>query len=132
MHYSRQRKVILEVVKSINNHPTAEMVYKESKEKLDSIGIATVYRNLKALSEKGDIRRIKSLDGKDYFDGMLEEHYHARCRECGALTNIYITDEKVLEKAKIALESVFGFDAKDIELENILFNHICSDCKKTL
>ena len=72
MNYSRQRNLILDIVKNTTSHPTAEWVYQEAKKELPSIGIATVYRNLNTLVELGEVRRLSSGDGQDRFDGMVD------------------------------------------------------------
>ena len=58
MNYSKQRELILAIVKNTKVHPTAEWVYQEAKKEMPSIGIATVYRNLNALAERGEFKRI--------------------------------------------------------------------------
>ena len=62
MKYSRQRNIILDIVKNSYDHPTAETVYKLARKELPSIGIATVYRNLNQLVDSGEVIRI-SLPG---------------------------------------------------------------------
>lgn len=129
MNYSRQRKVILEVVKNHYDHPTADMIYKEAKKQLNSIGIATVYRNLKALEDAGEIRRIKTVDGKDCFDGRVKKHYHTRCKKCGMLKDLFIEDESQLSRVKEDMQKVLGAENMELELEETLFSYICDDCK---
>ena len=58
MNYSRQRELILNIVKGTKGHPTAEWVYRQAKKDIPTIGIATVYRNLNAMVEMGTLRRI--------------------------------------------------------------------------
>ena len=52
-----QRQVILEEVKKINTHPTADVIYNLVRERLPRISLGTVYRNLEILSKNlGTIR----------------------------------------------------------------------------
>ena len=98
MNYSRQRNLILDIVKNTSSHPTAEWIYQEAKKELPSIGIATVYRNLNTLADLGEIRRLSSGDGQDRFDGMADEHFHMKCRCCGGLVDLEPEgEEKLLE-----------------------------------
>src|SRR5260221_14702444 len=55
---SRQRDVVLAVVRSTMDHPTAEWVYRQARRNLPRISLGTVYRNLKKLASEGLIREI--------------------------------------------------------------------------
>ena len=43
--YSRQRELILNSLRNRTDHPTADVLYKDLKNDMPAIGIATVYRN---------------------------------------------------------------------------------------
>lgn len=88
MYYSRQRACILEAVQHSGNHPTAEEVYRLVKPVLPTIGLATVYRNLRTLAEAGHIRRVTMPDGVDRFEGRLQAHDHLICERCGRVVDV--------------------------------------------
>ena len=46
MRYSHQRELVLEAVKSVKTHPTADMVYDSLREENPHLSLGTVYRNL--------------------------------------------------------------------------------------
>ena len=50
-NYSRQREIILETLKEVNIHPTAEELYKLVNRKYPKISKSTVYRNINILVE---------------------------------------------------------------------------------
>ena len=50
---SRQRDVVLAIVRSTMDHPTAEWVYRQARRRLPRISLGTVYRNLKQLAARG-------------------------------------------------------------------------------
>lgn len=130
MNYSRQRNIVLDIVKKSYDHPTAEEVYALAVKGLPTIGIATVYRNLNQLAEVGEIKRIHVMDGSDRFDGHLEEHYHMVCKCCGRLTDLH-TDEEVIKDIKDKICS--GFNVKSdttIELAPIVLKGTCEQCEK--
>ena len=60
-NYSKQREEILNVVKEMRNHPTAEEIYEISKETIPNISLGTVYRNLNTLVNEKLIRKIKEV-----------------------------------------------------------------------
>ncbi len=85
---TKQRKVILEVLKNIRTHPTADEVYQMVKKTVPNMSLGTVYRNLEILSQCGLIRKIETGGGPKRFDGNINDHQHVRCIECGRLDDI--------------------------------------------
>ena len=51
--YSKQREQILETVKSMDVHPSADDIYSHVRKELPQISLGTVYRNLNQLVEIG-------------------------------------------------------------------------------
>ena len=130
MNYSRQRNVIMEIMKNTYAHPTADEVYEQAVKKMPGMGIATVYRNLNQLAEAGEIVRIPIEDGKDRFDGQLEPHYHMLCKECGSLVDLH-SDSEEIEKLKSIMAEAFKLKPDDIEFAPIVLRGICDKCSKT-
>jgi Fur family ferric uptake transcriptional regulator len=96
---SRQRELILEIVRSTMDHPTAEWVYKQARRRLPHIGLGTVYRNLKELAGEGTIRELHSGGEPARFDGNTGRHYHIRCVSCGRVNDLPISVDKAFEEA---------------------------------
>lgn len=132
MNYSKQRELILNILKGTDAHPTAEWVYQEAKKVMPTIGIATVYRNLNALAEMGTCNKIKTLSGQDRFDGMTERHFHAECRCCGRLMDLKMVSEKAQENLMQMVAETFGEEGARYTLPTILLEGLCEDCKKSV
>lgn len=90
---TRQRRIILEEMKKIRPHPNACEVYDAVKCRLPHISLATVYRNLEILSEKGMVRKIVISGRQKRFDIDAGAHYHAHCLRCGAIVDIAAISE---------------------------------------
>ena len=119
--YSRQREAILQLLKSRTDHPTAETLYFDMKKKIPDISLATVYRNLKLLSEEGDILKL-TLETSDRFDGNPNPHYHFYCLKCKHVSDL---DETYNE----SLNNDFNKDGKYmIYGHNLYFYGICDHC----
>lgn len=88
LKYSRQREEIKKFLMERKDHPTAEVVYRNVRERCPSISLATVYRNLSLLADTGEIARLRIGDGTDHFDADTSPHYHFVCTECGAVMDI--------------------------------------------
>ena len=87
---TRQRAVVLEVIRSDKCHHTADEIFKLAKELLPGISRGTVYNNLKALEEEKIIRRISGDGGADRYDSAFKPHGHIICTECGRVWDFAI------------------------------------------
>jgi len=96
--HTRQRQVILEVVQSTMDHPTADWVYRRARRRLPRISLGTVYRNLKYLAEEGAIREIHAGGHPARFDGNTGRHYHIRCLGCGRVNDLPMSVDTRLEE----------------------------------
>ena len=76
---TRQRELVLEVVRSTMDHPTADWVHRQARRRLPRISLATVYRNLKRLAAEGLIREMHAGGQGTRFDGNTGERF--RCCE---------------------------------------------------
>lgn len=119
-----QREMVLNAVKALRNHPTAEEVFFKIFEEHPSIGKGTVYRNLNILAEEGTIRRVEVPEGPDHFDHTLKEHYHVRCVKCN---KVFDVDMDAVADLKQCIHDAHGIKFLDYD---ILFKGICSNCQK--
>jgi len=82
-----QKSFILDYLRSVKTHPSAETVYKEVKKKLPSISQGTVYRVLNNFKEKGEVLAIDTKDTV-HFDGDITDHAHFICEKCGNVFDV--------------------------------------------
>ena len=87
---TKQRAIILEVLRSDKRHHTAEEIFELAKEKLPGISRATVYNNLHALEAEEMIRKISGDGGPDRYDNSFIPHGHLICSVCGGVFDIDI------------------------------------------
>ena len=66
---TRQRAVILEELRKVKTHPTADELYSIVRERLPRISLGTVYRNLDFLTESKEILKLESAGSIRRFDG---------------------------------------------------------------
>lgn len=86
---TRQRTLILEILKGSCDHPTAETIYLEARRALPNISLGTVYRNLNFLREQGLAREIRPAgESSSRFDGNCRPHAHFYCTECRTMTDL--------------------------------------------
>ena len=85
---TKQRQIILEVLRSTNTHPTADWIYDQVRQAVPRISLGTVYRNLRVLKEMGDIQELNYGSTYSRFDGKVEPHYHFVCNGCSSVLDI--------------------------------------------
>jgi Fe2+ or Zn2+ uptake regulation protein len=108
---TRQRSVILDILRETSTHPTAEMIYQNARRVLPNISLGTVYRNLNFLRDQGTVREIRpSEGGSSRFDGADKPHAHFHCVHCNALLDIplpsHLENFRFEEEERIATVSV--------------------------
>ncbi|HFQ79833.1 MAG TPA: transcriptional repressor [Desulfobacterales bacterium] len=103
MRMTRQRKVILERLRSVTSHPTADEMYEMVRQDLPKISLGTVYRNLELMSEEGVVLKIDVGGSKKRFDGNTSTHYHLRCLNCGRVDDLHMEPVKGVEAEAAAL-----------------------------
>lgn len=96
---TRQREVVLSVVRSTMDHPSAEWVYRQARRKMPRISLGTVYRNLKRLAADGLIREIHAGSQGARFDGNTGDHHHVRCVGCGRVNDLPLSVDTGREEA---------------------------------
>lgn len=117
-----QRKVILEELKAMKTHPTADELFHAVRQKLPKISLGTVYRNLESLSDAGYIQKLERTVGPKRFEANLTPHLHIRCKQCGAIEDI----GKPAGLAAWLREKIqSGYQDIDHDLE---LSGICPDC----
>jgi Fur family transcriptional regulator, ferric uptake regulator len=119
---TKQRKVILEELKKVTSHPTADQLHQMVRKRLPQISIATVYRNLEILSEEGLVLKMDVAGTQRRFDGTPENHYHIRCSMCGKVDDVHIGLVASLE------ETAGKSSGYRVLSHTVEFTGICPEC----
>ena len=119
-----QCALVLETVRRLRRHVTADEVFEEISKEHPNIGRGTVYRNLQRLCEQGEIRKIEVPEGADCYDHILPPHYHIRCIKCGKMFDV---DMPYINNLEENVKDLHGFTEVS---HDIMFKGICSDCLK--
>ena len=80
------RRVVLEVVRGTESHPTAEAVHRMVRRRLPRVSLGTVYRNLRLLVAEGLVKEVPGPHAR--FDGNTSEHHHFTCLGCGRIVDV--------------------------------------------
>lgn len=120
---SKQRKVILEELRKVKTHPTADEVYDMVRKTIPRISLGTVYRNLEFLCSKGLVLKLGAPGEQKRFDGTPEPHPHIRCTICTRVVDV----ECDVPVPEIPQEEAHGFKILNTNVE---FVGICPACQE--
>ncbi|MFC1812383.1 Fur family transcriptional regulator [Thermodesulfobacteriota bacterium] len=124
LRMTQQRKVVLEELKQMDNHPSADEIYEKVRLRLPRISLGTVYRNLEVLSELGEIQKLELSGALKRFDWNTQKHYHIRCLSCNRVDDAPIAPLNELEN-ELYEATVF-----EIIGHNLEFTGLCPECSK--
>lgn len=121
---TNQRDLILETFLSTEGHLTSEDLYGLVHKQDDSIGLTTIYRTLKVLTEAGLASEVRFGDGKTYYEHLYdhEHHDHMICTACGRVIEFFSPD---IESLQDEMADKFGFRPTHHSLR---MWGLCSDC----
>ncbi|AVM01157.1 transcriptional repressor [Gordonia iterans] len=120
---TRQRSAIADLLTRTDDFLSAQQLHDQLVARGDSIGLTTVYRNLQALVDAGQVDAIWDGSGETrYRHCSAEHHHHLVCRDCG--TTVEIQADPV-EKWAATVARTHGF--QDISHTVEIFG-TCTDC----
>ena len=121
MRFSKQRNLIINIIKARRDHPTADMIYLSCREIDPNISLGTVYRNLGQLAESGEIITLETKDKRLHYDGDVSRHSHFICEDCGKIVDLFKPAETPNELVELGL-TVTG--------EKCIYYGRCAGCNK--
>jgi Fur family ferric uptake transcriptional regulator len=130
MRMTNQRRVILEELRKVDTHPTADGVYALARRRLPRVSLATVYRNLELLSEEDVIQRIASGSGPRRYDGNAAHHHHVRCERCGCVADVPARSVKAsirIDAKCVCKECGFVVNGHRLDLVGL-----CAKCRRAV
>lgn len=121
---TQQRQVILEELRKVTTHPTADEVCQTVRQRMPHISLGTVYRNLEILAANGLIQKLELTGHQMRFDGNADYHHHVRCCNCGRVADLPAKPIGV-PLGEIQLMTDFAITGYRVE-----FLGLCPECNK--
>lgn len=118
-----QRMTVLEMILDRTDHPTADQVYEQVRERIQTISRTTVYRILDTLVELGLITKICHHGSAARFDPRIHQHHHLICLHCEKIIDV---DEKRLNDVAWPDIRGHGFEIRDYHIH---FRGVCAACR---
>lgn len=117
-----QRLVINRMLRSRDQHVTAEEVLGAVTQTLPGTSLPTVYATLELFEQLGIVRRVNSAGGAVLFDSRTADHHHAICRSCGAVQDV---DEPVELTGALRAAAAAGFTP---DRAAVVVDGLCAAC----
>ncbi|MFH0944123.1 MAG: Fur family transcriptional regulator [Planctomycetota bacterium] len=118
-----QRRIILDRVLDLDNHPTADTVCDFISRQHPTISRTTVYRTLETLVRLGVITKACHPGSVVRYDGRIEVHHHLICMRCEEVIDI---SDEFLDAVRLPDTSKLGFEVTDHRVQ--LRGH-CRRCR---
>ncbi len=85
---THQRQIIYDVLRSTEGHPSPEEVYAEVRQRIPSISLATVYKNLHLFIGSGIFQQVSLHHGSMRVETNQARHHHLLCTRCKAIADV--------------------------------------------
>jgi Fur family peroxide stress response transcriptional regulator len=120
-----QRHAILKVLACSVAHPSAENIHADLINLYPTMSLATVYKTLNLLKQKGEVLELEFSELGNRYDGNRPyPHPHVICTECGTIIDPSVLD---LEEITSEMMKTTGFKILTHRLD---FYGICPACQK--
>lgn len=122
---SRARDAVLDLLAGNDCCASAQEIFDELRRRRRSVGLATVYRVLDLLQEKGLVQRLDFGDLARYEPVLPtgEHHHHLVCAECGKVEPFA---DDPLERALDRLSGRLGYA---LEAHDVVLRGSCAQCR---
>lgn len=120
-----QRRVVLECVYDLDNHPTADAVFAAAASRMPEISRTTVYRILERMARIGVITKTCHPGRVVRFDPRPEIHHHLVCLRCDGVVDFF--DDR-LDALALPDTSKTGFTIADFRVQ---MRGVCDPCRES-
>jgi len=87
---TRQKRALAAVLESSDTFRSAQELYTELRANGENVGLTTVYNQLRALAETGEVDVLRSDEGESLYRRCAtgDHHHHLVCRRCGRTVEV--------------------------------------------
>jgi len=121
---SVQRQLLQRIIEQSRDHPTALVVFEKARAQMPTISLGTVYRNLQLLVDQGVLLERKNGNQPARYEANRQRHYHISCVECGALEDLSVPYQEVLDRR---VQRMVRYRLQEHRME---FYGVCPRCQE--
>ncbi len=86
---SVKRTAVRDIVSELDSFLSAQEIHHLLRDKGESVGLSTVYRNLQTLADDDEVDTLRNEEGEVlYRKCSPKHHHHLVCRSCGRVEEI--------------------------------------------
>ncbi|HCY00232.1 MAG TPA: transcriptional repressor [Bacteroidales bacterium] len=112
-----QRIAVLDALKAINGHPTAENIIDFIRKNHPNIAIGTVYKTLETFTEKKLIKKVKTDKDVMRYEIAAPNHHHLYCADSDRIEDFYDDEINAMLSNYFAKKKIPNFTIQDIKLQ---------------
>ena len=116
---TRQKELVAQELKEINSFFNAEELYEKIKKKDSTIGMATIYRYLKEVNDKGELFAY-TCKRRTVYSKREKSHCHFECEKTGKIIHFEVDNIDFLKDKIPGTITSFQLEVKGI----------CDNCNK--
>ena len=121
-----QRIAICRFALQSRDHPTAQRTYAEVKKVHPPVSLATVYKTLQILTERGLVQELDLPESQARFDSYVEPHVNLICVQCGDIQD-FDDDAARQLVVRVAARAEFTRTGQRLDVYGI-----CKTCQKKI
>jgi len=103
-------------------HMSIEELYDAIKKKFPSVSLATVYKNINAMMERGFVTEVQLPHQKSKYELAKPSHSHVVCHQCGKVEDISLDLDPLVHKAT-------NLTHYKIDEEALVLSGLCPECR---
>ena len=87
---TRQKRALAAVLDASDTFRSAQELHSELRGRGETVGLTTVYNQLRALADSGEVDVLRSTDGESLYRRCAtgDHHHHLVCRHCGRTVEV--------------------------------------------
>lgn len=123
---TRQKRALAAILDGSDAFRSAQDLFTELRGRGENVGLTTVYNQLRALADTGELDALRSADGETLYRRCTSErhHHHLVCRECGRTVEV---EGPEVERWAAKVGAEHGFAQISHTLEVVGTCAACSD-----
>ncbi|TWP34037.1 Fur family transcriptional regulator [Leekyejoonella antrihumi] len=121
---TRQQAAVANQLAQLPDFVSAQELHAQLRDEGESVGLATVYRALQAMTAEGQIDMLRTEDGEAIYRACsTTHHHHLVCRECGRAVEV---EGPAVERWAEQVSAEHGFTDAHHVIEIV---GTCADCR---
>ena len=121
-----QRMNILDVVEK-NGHMSVEDIYDEVTKVHPSLSLATIYKNIILMMEKGVLVEVPIAGKKPKYELAKTDHIHLVCTECGD-----VEDKPCAEDTDKLFDELTEKEHFKLNMRQVNLYGVCASCQEAV